>query len=300
MVDVRLADDWFFLYYDGKWRTYPPAWFAFSPQAYKKEQPKTPAKRPNLPLLVQLIREEILTQSEASQLPTTPREPEAEPELDTDSVLVMPLAVALQRESRQIQRVAAAHAWQKRHRLHITVLVVILVSPFVLTGGLILGLVIYQQQHEAALRAQVSALVHQRYYTVAPGEQCASGPGRWSNDPPPSIFQCLDEGLEIIQPDTSQEAGTFLSSDPGDYDHVGLTGDFFPAHYQMQVNVTFGEDPNDVCASLWVHVQKNERHQEFDICATGDWLEGHCDAYCEHFTLLARGVLPDPQIPPPS
>jgi hypothetical protein len=40
--------------------------------------------------------------------------------------------------------------------------------------------------------------------------------------------------------------------------------------------------------------RKNEGHQEFDICATGDWLEGHCDAYCEHFTLLARGVLPDP------
>nr|BBH92624.1 hypothetical protein KTA_08230 [Thermogemmatispora argillosa] len=132
---------------------------------------------------------------------------------------------------------------------------------------LVSGLILFQQHQEAVLRDQISTLAHLLYYTRVPGQKCASGPGRWLDDPPPSIFRCLDEGLEIAQTTTSYEAGTFFSFDPED--HRGLTGDVFSAHYQMQVSMTFMEDPADACASLWGHVQKDGGYRAFDICADG-------------------------------
>lgn len=308
LVDARLKGDQLFLYYDGKWRLYPsdrrrvPAGQAHQEQREATaerltwEKLITPFDRPNLPLLVRLIQE-VLGQQEASQGSAIPREPEPEPapQSGPDSVPVMALVSAEQTASRQPQQAAAARAWQQRNRRYIILLVVILfVLPVALTGALVGGLVLFQQHQEAVMRAQISVLAHRPYSTRVPGQHCASGPGRWLDDPPPSIFRCLAEGLEIIQPNTSYEAGTFFSFDPEDQGYRGLTGDVFPAHYQMQVNVTFVEDPADACASLWVHVQKDGGHQEFDVCADGSWLAGHCDTSCEHFTLLARGALSAP------
>lgn len=202
--------------------------------------------------------------------------------------------------------VAAKRLQKRRTILLVSSTITIIIC---LLTALTFSLISYsnQQDQRAArdlllIQNRVKMLAQHPYYAAIPGEKCDHGQGNWIDDDDTNSYDCLPDGLYMIQKNMQYQDETYFNFDKATdaTTDTGLlfTGQFVPHHYQLQVKASMVSGGPDTCVAIHFHIHQFMGRQEFDVCADNTWSYSYCDLQCDNDVQVASGNLPQNETSP--